>query len=194
MHKKIARIVSTILAPCIVGTFFLVTIFLSLTASITGAPALLCLTLFFVVIVPVLINLYFLKTGRISNFDIRKREERPVPFFLYFLSGSIGLLALSLLNAPADLLKVLTIFVVCSAAYILITFRLKISGHLFIFSSSVSLLSVFIDHDFWLLLVLAPVLMWSRVSLKDHEPIETIIGFLYGTTSILLLVFLLQTF
>ena len=40
---------------------------------------------------------------------------------------------------------------------------------------------------FWALLLIAPLVAWSRVKLKKHEPLETIVGGLVGIIIVLML-------
>ncbi|MEI6652539.1 MAG: phosphatase PAP2 family protein, partial [Chlorobiaceae bacterium] len=56
----------------------------------------------------------------------------------------------------------------------------KISIHLFTFSSSIALLFMqFGVVALWLLL-LVPLLMWSRIFLKAHNFMQTLVGGLVG--------------
>ena len=63
---------------------------------------------------------------------------------------------------------------------LLITLQWKISIHLFTFASSIALLFMqFGVIALWLLL-LVPVLMWSRIFLKAHNFMQTLVGGLVG--------------
>ena len=63
---------------------------------------------------------------------------------------------------------------------LLITLQWKISIHLFTYSSSVALLYMqFGTVALWLLL-LVPLLIWSRILLKAHNFMQTLVGGIVG--------------
>jgi membrane-associated phospholipid phosphatase len=63
---------------------------------------------------------------------------------------------------------------------LLVTLQWKISIHLFTLTSSVGLLFMqFGVVSLWLLL-LVPLLMWSRIFLKAHNFMQTLVGAMVG--------------
>ena len=64
---------------------------------------------FFVSLLPILIVLYLLKTGRIAELHMSNTGERHIPYLSAVLSAGIAFALISLFNGP-ELLRCLTIF------------------------------------------------------------------------------------
>ena len=84
------------------------------------------------------------------------------------------------LEAPRIFTGILLFNAVNMVLILLITLQWKISIHLLTLASSVALLYLqFGAFAFWLLF-LVPILMWSRIYLKAHTFMQTLVGSLIG--------------
>ncbi len=122
------------------------------------------------------------KTGRVSDYNITFREQRFLPLLVLTAINLLGYEFMLQLLAPRFLSGILLFNAVNTIFILLVTLQWKISIHLFAFSSSVALL--FLQFGFvalWLLLFV-PLLMWSRIRLKAHNFMQTLVGSIVGFT------------
>lgn len=118
--------------------------------------------------------------GIFSNFDVSKREQRPLLFafsafvmFCYFLS-------LIVFNGPKILFLALFTVILGFIAITIINKWIKVSIHLAVASSVFLFTGIIYRGYFFLFLVLIPLLAWSRIKLKEHTPAETVVGSILG--------------
>lgn len=118
--------------------------------------------------------------GVFSNFDVSKREQRPLLFSFSVFAAFCYLLSLLILNAPKILYVGFFALVLGLTAIIIINRRIKASIHLATAAAVLLFVGIVYKGFFFLLLGLIPLLAWSRVKTKEHSPMETIIGSILG--------------
>lgn len=163
-------------------------VFISLSVGIIIALRLanraglaLSLTLLATVIVPMALLLFRgFQSGRWSDPDISIHAER-VRFYPRAVSiSAVAVIVLLLSRAPGLALRgaTMTLFLLIMAA--LINFRMKLSLHaLFAFYSAV-ILFVVNPVVGAVAFVLALLVFWSRLYLKRHDLLETLVGAILG--------------
>lgn len=163
-------------------------VFISLSVGIIIALRLanragltLSLTLLATVILPMALLLFRgFQSGRWSDPDVSVRAER-VRFYPRAISiSAVAVIALLLSRAPAFALRgaMVTLFLLTMAA--LINFRIKLSLHaLFAFYSGV-ILFVVNPVVGAVAFALALLVFWSRLYLKRHDLLETLVGAFLG--------------
>ena len=163
-------------------------VFISLSVGIIIALRLanragltLSLTLLATVILPMALLLFRgFQSGRWSDPDVSVRAER-VRFYPRAISiSAVAVIALWLSRAPAFALRgaKVTLFLLILAA--LINFRIKLSLHaLFAFYSGV-ILFVVNPVVGAVAFALALLVFWSRLYLKRHDLLETLVGAFLG--------------
>jgi membrane-associated phospholipid phosphatase len=62
----------------------------------------------------------------------------------------------------------------------IINTKIKASIHLAVYSAFGLVVGFFYGGFFWGVILLAPVVAWSRIILKRHRPLETFVGTLLG--------------
>jgi len=127
------------------------------------------------------------RQGIFSDFDISKRQERTPVFIFTGLLSVLYFLIVFLLNGPRVLLIALGALLLGVIIADIINRKIKASIHLAVFSSFSVIMGILYGGMFWVLLLIAPLVAWSRVKLKKHEPFETIVGGLVGTIIVLVL-------
>jgi hypothetical protein len=142
----------------------------------------LSLTLLATVILPMALLLFLgVRSGRWSDPDVSIRAER-VLFYPRAISISlVAVIALLVSRAPAFALRGATVtsFLLIMAA--LINFRIKLSLHaLFAFYSAV-ILFVVNPVVGAIAFALALLVFWSRLYLKRHDLLETLVGAFLGS-------------
>ena len=163
-------------------------VFISLSVGIIIALRLanrtglaLSLTLLATVILPMALLLFRgFQSGRWSDPDVSVRAER-IRFYPRAISiSAVALIALLLSHAPAFALRgaTVTLFLLIMAA--LINFRIKLSLHaLFAFYSGV-ILFVVNPVVGTVAFALALLVFWSRLYLRRHDFVETLVGTFLG--------------
>jgi hypothetical protein len=163
-------------------------VFISLSVGIIIALRLanraglaLSLTLLATVILPMTLLLFRgFQSGRWSDPDVSIHAER-VRFYPRAISiSAVAVLVLLLSRAPGFALRgaTMTLFLLIMAA--LINFRIKLSLHaLFAFYSAV-ILFVVNPVVAAVALALALLVFWSRLYLKRHDLLETLVGAFLG--------------
>jgi hypothetical protein len=163
-------------------------VFISLSVGIIIALRLanrtglaLSLTLLATVILPMALLLFRgFQSGRWSDPDVSVRAER-VRFYPWAISiSAVAVIALLLSHAPAFALRgaTVTLFLLIMAA--LINFRIKLSLHaLFAFYGGV-ILFVVNPVVGAVAFALALLVFWSRLYLRRHDFLETLVGTFLG--------------
>ena len=129
---------------------------------------------------PVLLITGLKKTGKISDYNITFREQRFLPLLALVGVNALGYEFMQQLAAPRLLTGILLFNAVNMVLILLITLQWKISIHLFSLASSIALLFVQFGATALWLLTLLPLLMWSRIVLKAHNFMQTLVGGVVG--------------
>lgn len=180
MIKLIARYLSLIFNPFLVLVFLPFVLVYKTTSSLeTSIIWTLYTFIFFLVIaIYVLLNV---RNGVFTDMDVSKREQRPVLFEFFLILSGVYLLGITIFNGPAILLYlvisvILSIFVVS-----LLNRRIKLSLHVATLSALLSAVTVYYQGYSFFLLLLIPLIAWSRVKVKRHTVEETVVGAIVGS-------------
>jgi membrane-associated phospholipid phosphatase len=177
---RFANVISWVISPIVVApAAYIAIVMLGYSKDIHNMSY---LTVLFVssTIAPVLLISGLKKIGKISDYNITFREQRFLPLLVLIAVNALGYEFMKQLHPPPLLTGILLFNAVNTVFILLITLQWKISIHLFTFSSSVGLLFMqFGVVALWLLL-LVPVLMWSRIVLKAHNFLQTLVGATVG--------------
>lgn len=119
-------------------------------------------------------------SGVFSNFDVSKREQRPLLFSFSAFAAFCYLLSLLILDGPKILFIGFFALVLGLTAIIIINRWIKASIHLATATAVFLFIGIVYKGYFFLLFLLIPLLAWSRVKTKEHTPIETVIGSILG--------------
>lgn len=126
--------------------------------------------------------LYGVKRGFFSDYDVTKRQERPPLFAFTGIITVLYFIAIFILNGPKILLVSLGALLFAILLAEIINTKIKASMHMAVFSSLSLVLIILYGGAFWLLLLFAPVVAWSRLRLKRHTPREIVAGTILGIT------------
>jgi len=118
--------------------------------------------------------------GFFSNFDVSKREQRPLLFAVSGFAMFCYLATLFILSGPKILFVVLFAVVVGLIIIIFVNKWIKASIHLATLTSAVLFIGIVYRGYFFLFLALVPLLAWARVKTREHTPTETVIGSILG--------------
>lgn len=186
-YRKLAKTISFVFTPAITGSLLLVYMLYEFSPTIDAMIKTLLLVFLFSIILPVFFTYFLLKEGKIKNFHIKERKERAVPFAFALISSSVSLLAIKYFTTNPELTRMVLVLYLMALGYVAITLlRFKISGHIFIFTSAIIVITAFSDLRFIYLLPLAGVIGWARVALKEHTIGEVAGGFAYAIMSFII--------
>jgi len=132
------------------------------------------------VLVVVLFVIVGVMLGVFSNFDVSKREQRPLLFSFSAFAAFCYLLSIIILNGPKVLLIGFLAFILGLTTIIVVNEWIKASIHLATATAAFLFIGITYRGYFFLLLTLIPLLAWSRVKTKEHTLMETVIGSILG--------------
>ena len=170
-----ARWISWIGHPLVFITLSVAIIIILRLANRVGVA--LLLTVLATVILPMALLLFRgARSGRWSDPDVSIHAER-VRFYPRAIPiAAIAVIALWLLRAPAFALRGATVTLLLLVVAALVNFRIKLSLHvLFAFYSAIIL---FVTYPVIgaIAFALALLVFWSRLYLKRHDLLETLVG------------------
>lgn len=179
MNLNVATVISRIFEPMVVLT--IVSVLGGFHAGLSGAQLWqYFMKLFGLMVLPVFIfRVWLVFSGRVKNWDIVARKERIVPLllsvvFVIFTTVLIAGFQNMVLN---QLFSILVLWVV---GFFLITLVWKISGHASISALGTGMLLSWYGIAWWPVLLIVPLVGWSRVIRRDHTVTQVIVGAIYG--------------
>ncbi len=132
--------------------------------------------------------------GVFTNFDVSKREQRPLLFSFSAFAIFCYSLSLLVLNGPKVLFIALFAIILGLVTIVLVNKWIKASIHMATFASVMLFIGIIYKGYFFLLLGLVPLLAWARIKMKEHTPIETAIGTILGLMITLIVYFVSRQF
>ncbi len=176
-----ARLISTIFSPPLLA---LASIIIAAQAVEDG-PVLywtvLAIVLF--ILIPTLYVLSLVRRGHVTDFHMKIREQRAWPLIIILLIASLVFSALYFGGAPRLLLIISSVAIIQLMLIVLITFRWKISGH----CTAAAGLAVFVvalfGQSLLPILLLVPIIAWSRIRLDRHTFAQSIAGIFLGVAT-----------
>lgn len=118
--------------------------------------------------------------GVFSNFDVSKREQRPLVFLFSAFTIFCYVLSIFILNGPKILFIAVFAIVLGLVVLSFVNRWIKASIHVATLTSFLLLIFFVYRGYFFLFLLLIPLLSWSRVKTKEHTIAETIVGAVLG--------------
>ncbi len=144
---------------------------------------------FWVSLMPILLVVYMLRTGRISDLHMSNTRERRLPYLASVIGSLIALAIIQLFNGP-DLLRCLAIFSTLElAALAVITNFWLISIHATSIAS-VTIISGLV-FGWWTLILLLPLVVtvcWVRLYLRRHNVQQVVAGLALGVITVWVLI------
>ena len=174
-----ATAISNVTMPPIIAllTFALINYTVSTGLSFV---ALMLLTIFFAVLMPLSILIFWARRTHAPDLDISGMTERNQPLLVATASFFTGTVVLLLIQAPALTTTIMLGYSVGTLFIFLVNLRWKISAHsMGISGPTVVLLFVFGPWGV-LLGLLIPLVIWSRVYLKKHTLAQALVGSVAG--------------
>ncbi|MBI4080620.1 MAG: hypothetical protein HY430_02505 [Candidatus Levybacteria bacterium] len=175
MKLTLARLISSVTNPIV----FLLPLPYLLVFRVTGDDGLALKWFFFstaFISVVGMFVLYAVHRKIFTDFDVSRRNQRHLLFAVVGAVSFVYLLGLIFLQGPPVLYIAIACIFISIFVFSIINIFLKASIHLATFSAFVFILAVMYGERLLLLLLLMPVIAWSRVQTKRHSIDEATIG------------------
>lgn len=189
---------SALLFPLFIPTYMMVAfcvcfsrLMIPLTAGFLRAA--IGSTLMYTCLLPMGILLILMALGRVSDLDVTNRKERTMPFLLSMGSLIAWVIAMIRIQMPAFMIASSISTTVLLLVVMVINIWWKISIHLTCMGSAVamawSMMMYFHTPSIAItcaMLAMALLLMYARLRLNAHTPMQTVAGFLLGMIAVLI--------
>jgi membrane-associated phospholipid phosphatase len=176
---KRATIISRIFDPYLMLTvLFLCAMYkstLATTVKIQGT----IIGAIIIIVVPIALSIWAIRTKRLVNWDASKREERP-KLFLFILVYEFFVLLFLKPILDQMLFQTFATFLVSFAGFLAITLFWKISGHAYVNALVSGFIIRWFGWGWWPVLLAAPLVSWSRVARGNHTILQVVLGACYG--------------
>ena len=189
----LARIISFLLSPIIVLFPALYLLVDKISSNDMYALKWAVISYIFVIVVAMFVLLGVL-FGIFSNFDVSKKEERPLLFAFSGLITLLYLVSLFVFNGPKVLFIAVFAVILGLIAVSIVNRWIKASIHVATVSAFIFSISLIYKGSYLLLLFLIPVMAWSRVKIKKHTPLEVSVGGLLGGLLVLVVYIVAKRF
>jgi hypothetical protein len=132
--------------------------------------------------------------GIFSNFDVSKREQRPLLFSFSAFAAFCYLISVVVLGGPKVLFLVFFAIMFGLIIFIIVNKWIKASIHLASATAAILFMGIAYQGYLYLLCILIPILAWSRIRMKEHTLGETIVGTVLGVVVTLVVYFISKQF
>ena len=121
-----------------------------------------------------------------TNWDISDRKKRIVPLVV-LMTIFLGNMRIVRMWGNSELMLLHAFWFVWVIGFLLLTIRIKISGHLSVLTMAIGLMYRWVGNGAVLLFLCIPLVSWSRIRLKRHTFPEVLGGILYAVVLLLAL-------
>ena len=176
--QSLAKVISRIFNPLVLSIPVLATASFRHTGNLFRGAAWFALTTIFSVVIPILVILWELRRGGISDWDISDRRQRLRPSIISAaLAGAlVPLGAIIAFSGPVELLAIYATGLVLVVLSLAITSVWKISQHALSIGAATTTLCAFLGALAAPFLLLIPLSAWARVRLGAHSPRQVLAG------------------
>lgn len=184
---RVARVFSNVVSPPVIIALLGLALSLKELPNMQGFVWALIFG-FWVSLMPILLVVYLLRTGRITDLHMNTRRERRLPYITSVVGAVIALLFIQIFSGP-EYLRCLAIYSVIVLTFMaIITHYWMISIH----SSSIAAATLIAGLVFglWVALVLLPLVVlvsWVRIYLRRHTWAQVFAGMGLGVSVVLVM-------
>ncbi|MEX0621956.1 MAG: hypothetical protein WD187_03135 [Candidatus Woykebacteria bacterium] len=141
-----------------------------------SAKVLLAIVTFFVAALPAAVLYYQYKKGKVSSLWSPKGAERRNAYIAWVLLASVASLAAFYFEAPRLIVALGLVFLALGVVNLLLASTFKISVHMELVTVMVITAILAVSVELFYLVLLLPLVAWSRFYLKAHDITEITIG------------------
>ena len=180
--SRLAGLATEILAPA--PTLAVLLLIVAWQSAPTAGEAIRwgALAALFASVIPFLYIVRGVRRGRLTDYHVRERQQRPLPLLVGVASVLAGLVLLALWGAPRNLVATVASVAVGLASSLLVTLLWKLSIHAAVVAGAVTILVLVFGPRLLVSAPLVGVICWARVAVGDHTPAQTVAGSVLGAT------------
>lgn len=175
-----ARVISNVFLPPFVLCFSFIKTVLARETTPSSIPVFIIAGCLLLVVLPIAFFIGLMKLDKVSDQDAMERTERTLPYLFGIILMVTGLGFLLYQHAAVPVVQNWISIFLSIVFVLLINLRWKISAHLCSFTVAFCSLGAGVDARWFGVLLLAPVLGWSRILLKSHTVMQVVAGILLG--------------
>ncbi|HVF69265.1 MAG TPA: hypothetical protein VNA13_01735 [Xanthomonadales bacterium] len=184
MNLKLAAFISYVFNPLLILVLLPFVLVYEATGDTQVSIFWTAYTFIFLLLIAAFV-LFGVRRKFFTNIDVSNRQQRPLLFYFLLFIALLYLGGLYLLHAPR-ILFIVTVSMIFGIGIVSgINTKIKASLHVATVAALILGLTIGYGGYYLLLLLLVPLVGWSRVKLKRHTVSETVVGGIVG--SILLL-------
>lgn len=181
MSASLARLISAISSPPLLA---ILGILICSNGVKDGTTLFWAYMIILISILPPLIYVgWLMRKKKISNFHLDIRKERIGPTISMLVSTLGVFLLLKVLNAPLEIIALVTAAIVLIILMFLLTTRWKVSAHCAATGAFVTAVIFAFGSGTALLLPAIPTVAWSRMQLGSHNLVQTVVGSAVGAVT-----------
>lgn len=189
MRKRIARQITNIFNPFLVGLALILLVSFEASASVFGAIK-WSLILIALSILPVFIFTVFLvRHDRLDSMLANVRKQRTTIYITAVIMGGISCITLFFLRAPLLLMALCVAGFSTSAIFMCVNLRWKISIHTAIITATVTVLFILYGYISASFLALIPLVAWARIELEHHSLAQVVIASLLAASILIVVMY-----
>jgi membrane-associated phospholipid phosphatase len=179
-RRRIARALTEVLAPAPVAAALLAVI--AWQSAPTAQEAILwgSIAVVFASLIPIAYILRGVRGQRFSDHHVGVRQQRPMPLLVGIVSVVVGVAVLNLFGAPRTLVALIEAMLVGLVVSLAVTLFWKISIHVAVVAGSVVVLVLVFGPIALIAAPLVAAVAWARVQLRDHTPLQVVLGAAVG--------------
>lgn len=146
------------------------------------------------VLIVILFVIIGVTLGVFTNFDVSKKEQRPLLFSFSAFVMFCYLLSLLVLDGPKILFLVVFAIAFALIIFAIVNRWIKASVHVATATATLLFIGIAFKGYYFLFLSLIPLLAWSRVKTKKHSLLETVVGSILGIVITLIMYLIIKQF
>jgi membrane-associated phospholipid phosphatase len=187
--EKIAGWVSDYLSPPVMATASLLLVAIYAGTSVIWRS--ICVFLLIGIGLPTLYVFWLVKKKMVSDFHIPIRSQRIRPMVFMLVTTVISLFLLNGLHTPQFVMILSVAAFGQLIAIFVITLKWKISGHAAAVSTFSVLCWLFYGSIAGFAFILIPIVIWARLRLRRHTPLQTLGGTVLGLLTLAVAIYIL---
>jgi membrane-associated phospholipid phosphatase len=176
MSERLAKLISNILNPFLIGVVVLILVALDTTDTVADAFKWSLIALALSVLPVFILTICLVRFKKLDGLFTNPRQQRNVIYILASALAALGCGLLWYLDAPRLLSATFTAGLAAIVVFMIINYFWKISLHTAFMAASVAVVIIVYGAAAAWMSILVPPVAWARIKLKQHTLTQVITG------------------